>query len=761
MKKKKIYYKDLDLIRVIACISVFLYHLNILKGGYLAVCVFFVLSGYFSFSSVQKREKFSLKEYYLNKLLKLYLPLLLVIFITISSLFFIPKINILSLKSEVTSIIFGYNNFWQISANLDYFARHINSPFMHLWYISILLQFDLIFPFIYLFLNKIEKKFNKLILCIITGTLSIIFLVYFYIISITHDLMFTYYNTFTRIFSIFFGIFIGLIYSYYGSLIPKKYNNKKNKNNLSDINYKILIPKKYQSKNIIFYIYIAILILLFIFIDSKSILFQISMIIVTLITCRLIDYGTINTEKSSSKFDKVVNFLSNISYEIYLVQYPVIFLFQYIKIETYFKIPIIIILTFIISYLIHIFINFKNKDKKILKYISGTFITLLTLFGIYQYIIMPDYTKDMKELEKQLAQNTEILKQKQQEYEIKMKQEEENWLETLKDLENSEEEIKNIVKNLPVVGVGDSVLLGAINELYNQFPNGYFDGETSRTAWQLPGILQSLKNRNILNNVVIINLGANGDCSLTCKKEIMQTLEDKLVFWLNVTNDFDVNVNETLNSLAQLYSNLYIIDWNLISKGHPEYFIADGIHLTGIGKQFYVKAIYDSIYQVYLNEFNAKKEEILKKYEEEINNKIIFYGNDILVGIFDYIEENFSNSKFNINKNFNYEKLKLELEKTKEEIKSKKLVFAFDNSINLSIEEYKNLISICENNKIYIISTNKDIINNLSNLNNENIIIIDFYKEIKQNSNYLMPDKIHLTEDGNIALSKVINDNIK
>lgn len=83
MSSKKKYYKDLDLIRITACLAVLLYHLNILKGGYLAVCVFFVLSGYLSCASAFKKDKFSLIEYYSNRLLKIYLPLLIVVFITV------------------------------------------------------------------------------------------------------------------------------------------------------------------------------------------------------------------------------------------------------------------------------------------------------------------------------------------------------------------------------------------------------------------------------------------------------------------------------------------------------------------------------------------------------------------------------------------------------------------------------------------------------------------------------------------------------
>ena len=139
MEKK--YYKNIDLIRVVSCLIILFYHLNILKGGYLVVCTFFVLSGYLSVLSASNKEKFSFKEYYKNKFINLYLPVLIVSFISIA-LISIININWLNLKPETTSVLFGYNNYWQLNANLDYFTRHIDSPFMHLWYIAILLQLN-------------------------------------------------------------------------------------------------------------------------------------------------------------------------------------------------------------------------------------------------------------------------------------------------------------------------------------------------------------------------------------------------------------------------------------------------------------------------------------------------------------------------------------------------------------------------------------------------------------------------------------------
>ena len=730
MSSSKNYYKYLDFIRLLSCIAILFYHLNILKGGYLAVCTFFVLSGYLSYMSASKQDNFSFKKYYLNKILKIYLPLILVVFITISIVTFISNINWLNLKPETTSIVLGYNNFWQLNANLDYFARHINSPFIHFWYIAILLQFDLIFPFIYLLLRKVGDRFHKIIPCIITFLPATLFTIYFYYSSLQNNIMFTYYNTFTRIFSILFGLSLGVIHLNYNNIIPT-------------------ISKKENINKLIFYLYFVILICLFIFIESTSKYFSIAMILTTIISCRLIDYSLVINNNKVNIFEKTIKNLSKLSYIIYLVQYPVIFIFQYIKLYNYIKLPLIILITFIVSYLLYFCLN--NKNNK-LKYVLTGFIIGLSLFGEYKYFNAKDHTKEMKKLEEQLAQNQDIIKEKQQEYEKQLKQEQEDWMNKLNELDNTEKALKDVVTNLNIVGIGDSVMLGAVNNLYQKFPNSYFDAQISRTAWVANGILTNLKNKNILGEPIIINLGTNGDCSTECKKNIINTCENRKVFWITVTNDSDVYVNNELKNLEKEYDNLYIIDWNLISHNHPEYFIADKIHLTSIGREVYTQTIYDSIYQVYLNEFNTKKNEILNEYNNNQKNKITFYGNDLLTNSFDYIKDEFANSNFIINKDFNYETLKQEINNSiANESITQKIVFVLDSTSKISNNEYNKLVDIIQDKEIYLVSVDKNI-----NIIYENVNVIDFYKEIKENNNYLMPDKIHLTDKGNKALTDII-----
>lgn len=733
------YYKNLDLLRLLSCIAILLYHLNILKGGYLAVCTFFVLTSYLSCLSEFKKDKFSIKDYYLKRIVKLYIPLIIVVFSSLAVISLFPNISWFNLKPETTSVLLGYNNFWQLNANLDYFARHINSPFIHLWYIAILLQFDLVFPLIFVPLRKLGDKVSKSIPCIITALATIISTIYFYRMSLTQNMMVTYYDTFTRLFSLLFGLTLAFFHNYYKSLLPNKF-------------------KESPYKNIIFTFYLILLSILFVLIDSKSPYFALSMVITTILTCRIIDYATTTSTNSLNLVEKVVKSLSDISYEIYLTQYPIIFLFQYIKLQPLYKLAAIILVTIITSYIIHFALK-KTKRFKVFKYLLLTSVLIVSIYGAYQYYLAKDHTLEMKKLKEQLAQNEQMIKESKEKYATQLKQEQEDWTKQLENLEECESKLNEVVSNLPIVGVGDSVMLGAISNLQSQFPNGYFDAKVSRTAWKVAPILKDLTEKNMLGNPIVLNLGANGDCSKSCKAEIMQIADKRQVFWLNTTNNETANNN--LYNISKEYSNLHLIDWSSISSGHSEYFYADGIHLTPTGRVAYTKAIYDAIYQEYLNEYNEKKKAIISEHEEQEKNKISFYGNTLLLNSFEYIEKDFTTAAFIINKDYTYKSLKSEIEQAlKNNAITNKIVLAFDNTTNIKTTEYEELLKLCKDKELYIVATNTTV-TNLSKKNYSNLVVLDFTKELKKHPEYFMADGKHLSDKGNKALSKLLKENIK
>ena len=613
--EKKEYYRRLDIIRIISCILVLFYHLNILKGGYLAVCTFFTLSGYLVCMSALRKEEFSIKKYYINRLKKIYLPLMIVVFITVLIAKFSPSIIWMNLKPETLSVAFGYNNFWQLSANLDYFTRNVNSPFTHFWFISILMQFDLIFPIVFILLRKIDKKAKDNIATAVVLLLMLATTAVFCYMSKTQDIMRVYYSTIARSFSIIFGVYIALI----------------------NYEYRIKFSPTFKKHNVlIFALYCAVLIALCVFVSNKSNYYALFMILTTFVTTRLIKYSTIQNTRPE-KVDKLVNVLARSSYEIYLVQYPVIFFMKNVLIDDTLKIFLIIGITLVISYLLHAFISAKGKVANKIKIII---LAAVIVFGSLIVITETDSKEEMKELEDRLSENAKLMEERNKEF-LNSTTDEENTNKSKninktnnnqttntitqnsnnKTTDNTKKEttatttitgsdekaIAEQVKKLPVVGIGDSVMLDAVNEFYKKFPKGYFDGKISRSLYAAQDVVKNLKSKGKLSNVLILCLATNGDYSDTINKNFMKLVGNREVFWITAVGADDPKFNQKFKKFAANYPNIHLIEWDVEGKKHPEYFYKDGVHMKeGKGMKAYVDFIYQSICNYYLEK--AKNE---------------------------------------------------------------------------------------------------------------------------------------------------------
>jgi peptidoglycan/LPS O-acetylase OafA/YrhL/lysophospholipase L1-like esterase len=720
MNKK--YYKRLDILRFVSCIAVLFYHLGILKGGYLAVCTFFVLSGYLGVVSSYNKKDFSILKYYKSRIIKVYFPLLIVVFLSIVLLNAFSSFNWINLKPEVTSVIAGYNNYWQINANLDYFVRNTSSPFMHFWYIAILLQFELVFPWIYIILKKTSEKISKFIPCFLLFALGIASAVLFYLDIKNGRIMNAYYGTLARVFSLLFGMLIGFVHSYYK---PLTFKNEK----LNDI---------------LFFIYLIALILMCIFIDSNTFM-KYSMFVATFISMRLISYGISNTSKRNY-MDYTFSSLAHASYEIYLFQYPIIFIFNDIKMNEIIKIILIIIICFAISGTLHYCMSIKKKDKTNIIKIPVLVLTLLLCFnGVYKYVVAKDYTEDMKKLEADLDENQKLIEQKQKEYLEKQKEEEQKWQEFLDNSNKEEENVESYVRNLKIVGIGDSVMELAVKQLYKEFPNGYFDAATNRIEKNAPKIISELNSKGIVGDAYLLNIGINGYCNVACKEEIIKPLGDKKIFWVNATKPDYEQFNKDVDALASKHDNVYVIDWRSYGLAHPEYLIYDGVHPNVKGCGIYANELYKGIYNIYLDEFKKEKEAKIKEHEEHEKNKITFIGNDLLSEIYTEINENYKDDNIILDVELTKEKLK---EKIKDKDITNRVVLILNDKIRLNDKDYDEIIELTKGKKLYIVNTN-----NLKK--KDNVILIDF--NIKEN---VIFDKVHLSEKGKTKLYESIKSSL-
>ena len=712
MVKKR--YIFIDLIRVVCCFAILFYHLNIMNGGYLAVCVFFVLTGYLNTISSLKKKKFSLIDYYKNRFIKIYLPMAIVVFLSVSVISLIKVFNWINLKPEVLSILLGYNNYWQLNANLDYFIRNISSPFMHMWFISLLIQFEIFFPFVLIILNKIKDKTYKIVPCILLFILGLLSYLLFLKNIYDKNLLFAYYDTFSRLFSIIFGVLLGYIHDYF---------------------------KPFMLKNKFIYIlYFIVLIIMFIFIDSSSSLLGLSMIIVTIISMRLIDYGVVfNT---NHLFDNIISYISSITYEIYLVQYPIIFIFQYINISGVLKIILVVFIIFLLSSLIHYLRDFKKKN--VTKYVGIIILFIFVFFGVFKFISAKDYTSDMENLERDLNKNRELIKKREKEYLDNSKKEKAELDKLLKSGEHNEGEVLQFVSEMKLVGIGDSIMELTIKDLEKEFPNGYFDGVVNRTERKAMDLLKELSKKDLLGDAVLFSLGTNdSNCNRMCKEELLKLVGDRKLFWVNATNPDSSDFNPGLEEFANAHDNVYIIDWVSVCKQHPEYLVYDKVHPSVRGCSVYAKTIFDKIYSVYLDEYKKNINDRISKYEEISNNRYTFIGNDLLGGIYDNLNNKYENSIFIIDNGFTYKTL---MDKLKKSELSNNVILVFDNTINLREKDYKKIIKLLNGKNVYIVTT--------SDIDNVNIIKFNYSK-------YTIFDNIHLSNKGNRELFNKIANTLK
>jgi hypothetical protein len=64
-----------------------------------------------------------------------------------------------------------------------------------------------------------------------------------------------------------------------------------------------------------------------------------------------------------------------------------------------------------------------------------------------------------------------------------------------------------------------------------------------------------------------------------------------LVLNTNVPRPWEGPVNELVAAAVPTYPNAVLVDWKGVSGAHPEWFIGDGVHLTGDGALAYADLI--------------------------------------------------------------------------------------------------------------------------------------------------------------------------
>ncbi|WP_397543947.1 SGNH hydrolase domain-containing protein [Roseovarius salis] len=173
------YRGELDGVRAIAVLSVVLFHVGYpdMKGGYVGVDVFFVLSGYLICGQTYmrlERGDYSVTEFFARRIRRLSTAYFLCFLVTalVANAYF--------LRSEMQVVADGFlgsvtftNNF-NLMSSAGYFAAPAHeNPFLHTWSLSIEEQFYIVLPMLILLTRRSRGAFAGLLAALFAVSLAL------------------------------------------------------------------------------------------------------------------------------------------------------------------------------------------------------------------------------------------------------------------------------------------------------------------------------------------------------------------------------------------------------------------------------------------------------------------------------------------------------------------------------------------------------------------------------------------------------------
>ena len=591
---KSKYLPSIDSLRALAVLAVIIYHVdvNYLPGGFLGVDLFFVLSGYLISSLIikeyRKTGSLNLYNFYIRRARRL-LPA--VYFMITAGLVVMVLFNEVLLRKSHLDAIFGYiysSNWWYIFHKLDYFDSFgAQSPFKHLWSLAIEEQFYMIFPLLFLLVNRKKKskdgtyKLNKNFLYVVLGLILVSLIAHILLFDI-NNISRIYFGTDTRAFSLLVGVVGAILY-------PMERLHAK------------VTPQQNMLYSVVSLVSIATLITVMIYTSEyNTLLYRGGFLLVAILgLIVIISSGKQHTLMSRLLSFKPVVFIGKISYSLYLWHFPVLVLttpVSEIGNPNIIFVVLRIILTFVLATASYMFVEtpirklgFKNyinvifkklkkrprKSRKIYAGVVGL-VSILFLMGIFGKSVPFISTAFVKEME--ANKETQFVNNGNNKDNNQEKSSDSN-------KDNKEDKKNSDKKYSSVLVMGDSLTVDIGEKFQELYPGAVIDGKIGRQLYVAVEEAKSYSKYNNENSAVIFQLGTNGPFTESQIEELVKEFDKADIYFVNikVPRAWEKTVNTALKETQEKYSNVKLIDWYSVANSTKDLFEPDRVHLNQEG----------------------------------------------------------------------------------------------------------------------------------------------------------------------------------
>ena len=566
---------SIDGLRAIAVTAVVLYHLGIswIPGGFLGVDLFFVISGYvitrLILDSINQSSALDLRSFYAARLRRIYPGFLFMVICTIIFIGVWAPEAIKRFLSDLPYALTGSINWLLVARHQDYFEAVGRPPLLqHTWSLAVELQFYLIWPIILLTVLKYFGKKNiariALIIAMVSGT-TLFFVSLQLDQSNAQQISHIYFGTDTHSLGLFLGSALAV------SWIPQ---------NLSSD-----IEKRAQDViDGIGVVGLLGLISTFLFIDeSNASLYRIAFPLAGIFGCLVL----ISLVHPASRFAPIIStapfrWIGQRSYGIYIwhwvifqVTRPSVDLSGQTWALYLARVLLVLALADISLRWVEIpfrqglvqdwFRGMKYRSAKVqLRQKISVISSIIVVLAITSSISVQAITKANEVANQVLQQST----QEQQ---------------TQEDLGST--------TGLWVTG--DSVILGIRSKLEAKEHISLINARVGRQAPELLAVMK-VDQSSVPSSPVIFNLGNNNALTEDTVVEIFEIVKNQpqvIVVNTAVPRAWKDSNNAIISKVASRYSNVKIVDWDRISKGRPELFAPDGVHLSPAGSDVYVDLV--------------------------------------------------------------------------------------------------------------------------------------------------------------------------
>lgn len=620
--KNSRYISGFDGIRALAVVGVIIYHLLPYKmqGGYLGVPIFFVVSGYLITDLLlqewEQNGRIDFWGFYARRLKRLYPALVFMLVGTGTYITLFQRSLLTNLRSIITTNMLYLYNWWEVGHGQSYFDRfNGESPFTHLWSLSIEGQYYLIWPLILISLVLIIRK-RRTIAWVLFGFAVFSAVLMGVLYTGPNTLNRVYYGTDTRMFTIIFGAMLAVVWP---STHLRKNVNSRSRWTLNIIGI--------VAFTVMVYLYFELA-------GQNTFTYRGGMFLMAIASTALIAAcAHPGSDVNRWLTNPVFSWIGTRSYGIYLYQFPVMIFYEMrvndIAAHPLMHATIEIVLIMIISELSYRYIEaplrhyrYRNLGRSIYEFFQrdSTYglkrlwlIPALILIGISVYGSAIAPTKDAKNvLQENILQNQSSASVHNKKALAKQKQ--------AKKVADNKKRMKKLLKKKltptqyrtakkygltkreyltvhqqPLTAIGDSIMADNSKDLQTVFHQAYVSAAVGRQIWQAGDVLKALKKKGELAPNVLVNLGTNSPMTPAQIDSVVKAIgKGHKIFWVNChvpTRNWETEVNRTIQGASKKYANFYVINWHKYSYNRNDWFWSDNVHPNPRGNVHYTRLV--------------------------------------------------------------------------------------------------------------------------------------------------------------------------